>query len=103
MGLTHFYPLYNGFFGLFMNWAFAEISICIAPLADGKLYSNDNLLDRIFGPNRKNRSEISPQAAKSAAKTGQPSNGVFEIEIFVQIPLYTGSRPLRVGSPTLKP
>ena len=66
------------------------------PLADGNLYTNDNLLDRIFDPNRKNRSKISPRPAKSVAKSGQASNRVFEIEIYVQIALYTGSRPLRV-------
>ena len=44
----------------------------------------------------KNRSAISPRSAKSVAKTGQASNGVFKIEIFDQIGVYTGSRPLRV-------
>ena len=59
------------------------------------MYTNNDLLDLIFDPNRKNRSTISPLAAKSVAKTGQPSNRVFEIEIFDQIDVYTGSRPLR--------
>ena len=45
------------------------------------------LLDLIFDPNRKNR---------SVAKTGRPSNRVFEIKIYVQIAAYTGSRPPRV-------
>ena len=64
---------------------------------DGKLYTNDDLLDLIFHPNRKNQSTISSRVAKSVAKTSQPSNRVFEIEIYDQIAVYTGSRPLRVN------
>ena len=48
-------------------------------------------------PNRKNRSEISPRATKSIAKIGQTSNRAFEITLYVQIVVYTGSRPLRVN------
>ena len=73
-------------------------ALTIVSLVDGKLYTNDDRLDLMFDPNRKNRSTISPRAAKSVAKTGQPSNLVFEIQIYVQIPLYTASRPLRVKS-----
>ena len=60
------------------------------------MYTKDNMLDHILDPHRKNQSKISPRVAKSAAKTGQASNRVFEIQIFDQIPLDTGSRPLRV-------
>ena len=69
-------------------------------LSERETYTNDDLLDLILDPDRENRSRISPWAAKSGAKTGQPSNRVFEIEIFGQIRVYTGSRPLRVNYPS---
>ena len=50
-----------------------------------KLYTNDDLLDLIFNPNRKNQSAISPLAAKSVAKTGQLSNRLFKIEILTRL------------------
>ena len=35
-------------------------------LSGRELYTNGNLLDRIFDPNRKNRSKITLRAARSA-------------------------------------
>ena len=55
--------------------------------------TNDDLLDLIFDPNRKDLSAISSRRnlwRKQASR-------VFEIEIFDQIGVYTGSRPLRVN------
>ena len=89
MGLTHFNPFFSGFF--------VQRPGGILTLNRRENDNKDRSV-RSFSRSKIEKKKILDLTAneKSAAKTGQASNRVFEIEIFDQIDVCTGSHPLRV-------